>query len=91
MNPPTTPAPAAPKGQHLRSINIRTLENGFVASCSYVKDKVDKKDMCCSWEPDKEYVLTDQASVQNFINQVLGFTTVKEEKKAAPRRFGNSI
>lgn len=89
MNPPTTPAPKAPKGSHLRSVNIRTVENGFVASCSYQKDKVDKKDMCCSWEPDKEYALTDQASVQKFINQVLGFTA--PTKEAPPRRFGNSV
>lgn len=86
MNPPTTPDPKAPKGQHLRSVNIRRVENGFIASCSYVKDKVDKKDMCCSWEPDKEYALTDQQSVQKFINEVLGFS---EPKK--PVRFGNSV
>lgn len=88
MNPPKTPYPETPKGSELRSINIRSAENGFIGTCSYIKTEKNKRDMCCNWEPDKEYVLTDRDAVLRFVDEVLG---TKPAEKAKPKRFGNSV
>lgn len=87
MNPPTTAYPEKPKDAgDVRSIHVRKAENGFIASCSYDPKKTKKGSMCHAWEPDKEYVLTDRASVHKFIDDALGL-----EPEKPPRRFGNTI
>lgn len=88
MNPATTPDPKTPKGSELRNVSIRKAENGYVASCSYIKTEKNKKDMCCSWEPDKEYVLTDRDSIIKFVDEVLGLTPTAPK---TVRRFGNAV
>ena len=88
MNPPKAAYPETPKGSELRSVNIRKVENGFIASCSYIKTEKNKRDMCCNWEPDKEYALTDRESIHKFIDEVFD---MKETEKAPPRRFGNAV
>lgn len=70
--------PTKPTGAGaLRGLNIRKLENGFIGSASYEPAKTKKNDPCCSWVPEKEYVLANEAAVFGFISDVLGFKKKK--------------
>jgi hypothetical protein len=78
-----------PNAGHLRSINIRTLKNGFIGSASYDPAKVSKDAMCCSYVPDEEYALTDREAVHAFVDAIFD-TAPKPKEKAKAKGRGRS-
>lgn len=81
---PTLP----PNAGHLRSINIRTLKNGFISSASYDAAKIPKDSMCRSYVPDEEYALTDREAVHAFVDAI--FDTAPKPKEKAVEAIARS-
>lgn len=77
MSAAAKPTPP-PKAGKPRSISIRKLENGFIASAGYEPAETTKGDACCSWVPDKEYVLTDREAIHKFVDDVFDFKSKQQ-------------